>query len=222
MKWSDVDFAGARSGWRADADKLGEEHWTPLTDAALAALKRAREVNPAVGDTLLDPDVTVLVVAASNRVRYRDPYELLTEWDEETTGAVALLIGYRGFNYFMGSDLEEEVERRLGGMHVYQTNRSRRGHPRGGNVSDPTYILDLDPDGSDGAIVVTVRDSAGQYEVLNTRTGQAHALFPSSGRRTCEGRCAWSRRLTLRARIQVPVRDSRTGFRGIGVCERPA
>ena len=49
LRWSDVDLKEKRITWRAENDKLGKEHVTPLSNAALAALEAERKKNPAVG-----------------------------------------------------------------------------------------------------------------------------------------------------------------------------
>ena len=41
--------------WRAEHEKIGYEHRTPVTSKALAALEEARRHNPGIGDTPLLP-----------------------------------------------------------------------------------------------------------------------------------------------------------------------
>ena len=41
LLWADIDFEGREVRWRAEHEKSGYEHITPLTDEALAALKEA-------------------------------------------------------------------------------------------------------------------------------------------------------------------------------------
>jgi integrase len=48
-------FARAEVCWRAEFDKSGVAHRTPLTDPALAALRQARARRPGVGDGWLFP-----------------------------------------------------------------------------------------------------------------------------------------------------------------------
>ena len=55
LRWSDVDMARRRIRWRAEHDKGGRAHWTPLSDAALGALVEARHHHPGVGDTWVLP-----------------------------------------------------------------------------------------------------------------------------------------------------------------------
>lgn len=42
LRWKDIDFAGRQVRWRAEHDKRRNEHETPLTDAAVLALRNAR------------------------------------------------------------------------------------------------------------------------------------------------------------------------------------
>jgi len=55
LKWSDLDLEGKRVRWRAEHDKIGFEHETFLTEAALEALTRTRQTRPSIGDTWLFP-----------------------------------------------------------------------------------------------------------------------------------------------------------------------
>ena len=47
LRWSDIDFEGREVRWRAEHEKTGYEHVTPLTDEAVAVLNEARRRNPA-------------------------------------------------------------------------------------------------------------------------------------------------------------------------------
>ncbi|MCY3611590.1 MAG: tyrosine-type recombinase/integrase [Gemmatimonadetes bacterium] len=55
LLWSDVDFEGETIRWRAQHEKTGYEHTTPLTEEALAALEEARRRNPAGADAPVMP-----------------------------------------------------------------------------------------------------------------------------------------------------------------------
>src|SRR5436190_21088413 len=55
LRWSDVDLKAKRITWRAENDKLGKQHVTPLSDVALSALEAERKKSPAVGDAWLFP-----------------------------------------------------------------------------------------------------------------------------------------------------------------------
>ena len=46
LRWFDIDFEGGTILWRAEHDKSGHEHVTPVTDEALDALEEARRKNP--------------------------------------------------------------------------------------------------------------------------------------------------------------------------------
>ena len=55
LRWSDIDFEGETVRWRAEHDKAGYEHRTPLTPEALSALEEARRENPESGDAPILP-----------------------------------------------------------------------------------------------------------------------------------------------------------------------
>ena len=55
LRWSDVDMEGGVIRWRAEHEKTGYEHRTPVTADALAVLEEARRENPGIGDTPLLP-----------------------------------------------------------------------------------------------------------------------------------------------------------------------
>ena len=50
LRWSDIDFEGREVRWRAEHEKTGHEHATPLTDEAVAALKEARGMSDGSGN----------------------------------------------------------------------------------------------------------------------------------------------------------------------------
>ncbi len=60
LRWADIDFEGGTILWRAEHDKSGYEHATPVTPEALSALSEAR------GAILLDGK------ALEDRCRARD------------------------------------------------------------------------------------------------------------------------------------------------------
>lgn len=53
LRWSDVDVEHSRLRWRAENDKIGFEHTTPLAEAALRAL---REAPRGIGDAWVFPN----------------------------------------------------------------------------------------------------------------------------------------------------------------------
>ena len=55
IRWSNIDMEGGVVRWRAEHDKSGYEHRTPVTAEAIAALEEARKRNPGIGDTPLLP-----------------------------------------------------------------------------------------------------------------------------------------------------------------------
>ena len=55
LRWADIDFEGEMVRWRAEHDKAGYEHRTPLTPGALTALEAARKENPAAGEAPVLP-----------------------------------------------------------------------------------------------------------------------------------------------------------------------
>ena len=50
LRWFDIYFEGGTILWRAEHDKSGYEHITPVTDDALDALKEVRAMSPATGE----------------------------------------------------------------------------------------------------------------------------------------------------------------------------
>ena len=55
LRWSDIDMESKTIRWRAEHEKTGHEHRTPVTAEALAAVKEARRQNPGVGDAPVFP-----------------------------------------------------------------------------------------------------------------------------------------------------------------------
>ena len=50
LRWTDIDREGETILWRAEHDKSGHEHVTPVTAESLAVLEEARRRNPGNGD----------------------------------------------------------------------------------------------------------------------------------------------------------------------------
>jgi len=55
LRWSDVDLESGLVRWRAENDKIGLEHRTPLTPNGLAALKVAQARTLSIGETWIFP-----------------------------------------------------------------------------------------------------------------------------------------------------------------------
>ncbi len=55
LRWRDIDFEGREVRWRAENEKTGYEHVTPLTDEALAALEEARRMSLGTGNAPVLP-----------------------------------------------------------------------------------------------------------------------------------------------------------------------
>ena len=55
LRWSDVDVGAKTIRWRAEHEKTGYEHRTPITSVARAVLVEARRRNPGIGDAPVMP-----------------------------------------------------------------------------------------------------------------------------------------------------------------------
>lgn len=55
LRWSDVDLSARRIRWPKASDKIGFEHETPLTAAAVDALRMARTERAGIGDAWVLP-----------------------------------------------------------------------------------------------------------------------------------------------------------------------
>jgi integrase len=55
LRWSDVDLPGARIHWRAEADKIKHDHFTPATAEIVELLTRERNSRQAIGDAYIFP-----------------------------------------------------------------------------------------------------------------------------------------------------------------------
>ena len=58
LRWTDIDLEGGVVRWRAEHEKTGYEHCTPVTAEALAALEEARRKHPGHGNTPVLPATT--------------------------------------------------------------------------------------------------------------------------------------------------------------------
>jgi integrase len=55
LRWSDIDLQQGIVRWRAEHDKIGYEHTTPLTKVAVEALQEAQRERAAIGDAWVFP-----------------------------------------------------------------------------------------------------------------------------------------------------------------------
>ena len=55
LRWHDIDFEGREVRWRAEHEKTGYEHITPLTDEAVAVLEEARRMGAGTGNAPVLP-----------------------------------------------------------------------------------------------------------------------------------------------------------------------
>ena len=55
LRWSDIDLEGRVVCWRAENDKIGDEHTTPLTDEAVALLRTEQARVATIGDAWVFP-----------------------------------------------------------------------------------------------------------------------------------------------------------------------
>ena len=55
LHWSDIDLEDGQIRWRAETDKMGVEHITPLSAAAVSALQEHRRRKPGIGDSVVFP-----------------------------------------------------------------------------------------------------------------------------------------------------------------------
>ena len=58
LRWADIDFGDREARWRAEHEKTGYEHVTPLTDEAVAVLRQAWKRSPGLGDAPVLPSAT--------------------------------------------------------------------------------------------------------------------------------------------------------------------
>lgn len=79
LRWSDIDLDGGAIRWRASADKMGNEHQTPLLDAHMAMLKRYQRQSSIIGDTWVFPsaDDPAKPVSRRETIRWWARLELL-------------------------------------------------------------------------------------------------------------------------------------------------
>jgi integrase len=120
LRWSDSDLEKATVRWRAENDKIGFEHVTPLTTEAVTALKAARKASPSIGDAWVFPSPEDAAQPAS---RF-----LVREWWRrlERASGIARVPGrgWHGLRRQFASELKHTPARdlqELGGWKSYQT-----------------------------------------------------------------------------------------------------
>ena len=81
LRWSDIDLEHGTVRWRAEHEKTGYEHCTPVTAAALTALEEAQRTNPGTGNIPVLP-------ASTDASKVRGPFAgpLLVEPSREARG----------------------------------------------------------------------------------------------------------------------------------------
>jgi integrase len=65
LQWRDVDLIAGRFTWRGEADKIRNEHATPMTKAAQQTVEVARRKAPGIGDAAVLPGVSQRAKAIS-------------------------------------------------------------------------------------------------------------------------------------------------------------
>jgi len=120
LRWSDIDLEKATVRWRAENDKIGFEHVTPLTAEAVTALKAARKASASIGDAWVFPSPEDAAEPVSRHL-VRDWWERL-----EPAAGIARIPG-RGWHALrrqFASELKHTPARdlqELGGWKSYQT-----------------------------------------------------------------------------------------------------
>ena len=88
LRWADIDFEGREVRWRAEHEKTGYEHVTPMTDEAVAVLEEAREATPGWGEADLpapkDPSVSI---SRGRTGAWWRKAERLRDWSRSPGGA---------------------------------------------------------------------------------------------------------------------------------------
>jgi integrase len=120
LKWSDIDLEQRRIRWRAETDKTGYAHVTPMTADAEAALRVARCKGPGIGDAPVLPGPKDPTQPAS---RY-----LMRDWWKKAEKRAALPRkkgrGYHSLRRKFASDLKGiplKTLTELGGWKTHQT-----------------------------------------------------------------------------------------------------
>ncbi len=83
LRWCDIDFEGGTILWRAEHDKSGHEHVTPVTGDVIAALDEARRTNSGTGEepVLPAPRNPLAAVGAARLHAWWQKAQILAELD---------------------------------------------------------------------------------------------------------------------------------------------
>ncbi len=81
LRWSDLDLGSATIHWRGEQDKIGFDHATPLSNAALKALRTERRRRAVIGDAWLFPSPAETAQPCSRHL-LRDWWEQLEKLAE--------------------------------------------------------------------------------------------------------------------------------------------
>ncbi len=104
LRWSDIDLDRKVVTWRAESDKTGSEHTTPLTPAAAQAARAALREQTAIGDSWVFPSPKF-----SNRPVSA---HTLSKWMQQAREAAVLGdrrgYGYHSFRRKFGTDLKDQ------------------------------------------------------------------------------------------------------------------
>jgi integrase len=76
LRWSDLDLENRWVTWRAENDKQGREHSTPLTQKAVEALKAAKRKAARIGDGWVFPDPDKPEQPANRQLHAQNWYRL--------------------------------------------------------------------------------------------------------------------------------------------------
>lgn len=120
LRWSDIDFEQGWIRWRAETEKTGHEHVTPMTPEARDALEWARSRNPGIGEAPILPAPKDASQAVS---RY-----LARDWWGKAEALAGLEPkkgrGWHSLRRKFASDLKQVPPKtlcELGGWKTYQT-----------------------------------------------------------------------------------------------------
>lgn len=126
LRWADVDFNGKCIHWRAENDKIGHEHTTPIIDC-LEALREAQQQSQAIGEAWVFP--------SPDDPTKPCPRERMTKWmvrAKENAGILMKGLGWHALRRQFASEHMDEplkVLCELGGWKDPQTVLRCYQHP---------------------------------------------------------------------------------------------